>query len=92
MTLNIVVPIGSIRFILMDGREPKKPLSSVGEVTLSRSNYLRLTVPPGIWVAFQGISKEESVLLNVADIRHDPNESESADLHDPRFAGIDLIR
>ena len=29
-----------------------------------------------IWVAFQGMSKTESVLLNISNIQHDQNEVE----------------
>ena len=42
---------------------------------IGESNYKRLTVPPKIHVAFQGLSKDMNILLNIADIEHDPNES-----------------
>ena len=75
MTLNLVVPVGSIEFVCFDGRNFKS-------VTLSSENYQRLTVLPGIWMAFRGVADKHSVLLNIASIEHDPNESENCSLED----------
>lgn len=74
MTLNLVVPIGKIRFVLHDDRtEPPK----FTEVVLGNpGHYARLTVPPGIWMAFQGVAEGISWLLNVADLPHDPAEAD----------------
>ena len=80
MTLNIIVPIGEIRFVLYDEREKSATKSTFFEVNLSRNNYQRLTVPPGIWMGFQGISDSLNLLLNVADIPHNPDEVERCDL------------
>ena len=41
--------------------------------------YVRLTVPPGIWFGFRGLVAPYSLLLNVADIPHDPTEIERKD-------------
>lgn len=78
MTLNIVVPIGKIRFVLYDDRtEPPK----FTEVVLGNpGHYARLTVPPGIWMAFQGVAEGTSWLLNVADLPHDPAEADRCPL------------
>ncbi len=74
MILNLVVPVGSIRFVIYDSREDSKSSGRFGEVILSRKNYCRLTIPPLIWIGFQGVDANESVLLNVANIPHDPDE------------------
>lgn len=77
MTLNLIVPIGNIRFVIHDAG----PDSLGGRVlplidtVLGPHNYSRLTVPPGFWVAFQGASKGANILLNIADIEHDPEEA-----------------
>jgi dTDP-4-dehydrorhamnose 3,5-epimerase len=76
MTLNVVVPIGEIEFVLFDER-PGVTNGRFYEVTLSRKNYFRLTVPPGIWMAFHGKAPGESMLLNIASIPHDPTEAQS---------------
>ena len=73
MTLNITVPVGKVRFVLYDDRD--KSASEFQELIISRKNYVRLTVPPMIWVGFQGLSDVNSLLLNIADIPHNPKES-----------------
>ena len=74
MTLNVVVPIGAIRFVVFDDRKNSATQDTFFEIHLSKENYFRLTVSPGLWVGFQGISKKENILLNIADIEHDRNE------------------
>jgi len=77
MTLNLVVPIGKIRFVIFDDRADSRSNGKFVEVILGRpEQYARLTVPPGLWMAFQGVAEETSWLLNVADLVHDPAESE----------------
>jgi len=72
MTLNLVVPAGEIKFVLFDDREAQD--KKFKEVVISRNNYCRLTVPPMIWLGFQGLDEKGSILLNIADIEHDPSE------------------
>lgn len=85
MTLNIVVPIGHIRFVLFDDRDNSKTQGFYQEVSLSRNNYQRLTVPPMIWFAFEGIAKESSFLLNLASIPHRKEEQENLSLDEIRY-------
>ena len=33
-----------------------------------------LTVPPLVWIGFQGLEQGMNLLLNIASIPHDPNE------------------
>lgn len=71
MTLNLVVPFGEARFVFYstDGGRPF-------EQTIGEENYARLTVPPGIWFGFQGKKAPFSLILNIADIPHQPDEVE----------------
>ncbi|HEY4156276.1 MAG TPA: dTDP-4-dehydrorhamnose 3,5-epimerase family protein [Puia sp.] len=80
MLLNLVVPSGVIRFVLYDDRPESKSFQTIQEVVLSKENYQRLTVPPGVWMAFQGMSDELNILLNIASIPHDPAEADSLPL------------
>lgn len=80
MVLNLIVPIGSIRFVIFDDRLQSKTNRQFTDVTLNQSNYSRLTIPPGVWVAFQGKTDSVNLLLNVASIEHDQNESENLSL------------
>jgi dTDP-4-dehydrorhamnose 3,5-epimerase len=81
MTLNIVVPCGRIKFVLWDGRKASPTYSQFLEIILSPENYHRLTVPPTIWMGFQGLDEGLNMLLNIADIPHDPDEAERLETH-----------
>lgn len=85
MVLNIVVPVGAIQFVLYDDRKESATYGAIMEIILSLQNYQRLTVPPGVWMAFKGISEGENLLLNVASIPHDPAEAENMDLESSRI-------
>ena len=74
MVLNLVVPTGAIEFVIYNEKEQE-----FFSVTLSQDNYQRLTVAPGLWMAFRGI-EENSMLLNLASIEHDPNEASNKEL------------
>ena len=74
MTLNLFVPIGSVQFCFIDSREKSKTYNEKFGIILSQNPYIRLTVPPGLWFGFRGISEGLNFICNVADIPHDPDE------------------
>ncbi len=74
MTLNLVVPKGEVKFDLCDLREGQENFKSKVSITIGPANYKRLTVPPGVAVLFSGIG-EGSIICNLADIMHDPDEA-----------------
>jgi dTDP-4-dehydrorhamnose 3,5-epimerase len=80
MTLNLVVPVGKIRFVLHDDRPESSTEGQTLSVEIGTMNYQRLTVSPGIWMAFEGLDEDLNLLLNIADMEHDPDEVERADL------------
>jgi len=80
MTLNLIVPEGEIRFVVYDDRENSQTKNEFYQTILSKNNYRRLTISPGLWVSFQGLSDGTNLLLNIASIEHDPNESRSLSL------------
>jgi len=80
MTLNLVVPVGAIRFVVYDPRDESPSKNRFDSVVLSAQNYARLTVPPGLFVGFQGVGTELNLLLNLASIEHDPMEAENLPL------------
>jgi dTDP-4-dehydrorhamnose 3,5-epimerase len=68
MTMNLVVPFGHAKFVFAYG---------CGEFVchqIGDHNYQRLTVPPGVWFGFQGLSQSCSLILNISDVPHDPSE------------------
>ncbi len=73
MILNLVVVTGEVEFIVFNGED-------FFSVKLSKDNYQRLTVQPGLWLAFKGLS-EKNMLLNLASIEHNPSESKTVELH-----------
>lgn len=75
MTLNLVVPMGEIEFVIYD-----EVMKAFFSVVLAKSNYQRLTVKAGLWMAFRGLD-EHNLLLNLASIEHDPSEALNIDLN-----------
>lgn len=71
MTLNLVVPIGEIRIVVCN-----EITNAFYSVDISHDNYQRITIKPGLWVAFKGIS-EYNMLLNIASIAHNPSEAKN---------------
>ena len=69
MTMNLVVPVGKILFIFVD-----QDGESIRREVIGEDSYKLLTVPPGIWFGFKGLKVGKNLLLNLADIVHDPRE------------------
>lgn len=88
MVSNLVVPSGAVRLQMLDDRPDSSTHGLCADVTLGPDNYLRLTVPPGIWLAFQGRAPGLNLLLNLASIAHDPAESDNCPLDDPPFSAV----
>jgi dTDP-4-dehydrorhamnose 3,5-epimerase len=74
MTLNLVCPAGRVKVVVRNEEGVVLDVHLSPEVP---ELYQRLTVPPGYFVAFQGVAEGASTLLNVASIPHDPEESET---------------
>ena len=83
-TLNFIVPVGEIKFILHDGKILNKNLKNYKIFCLGEKNFSRLTIPPNIWVSFLGL-KTKNILLNISSKEHDPQESENRCLKDFPF-------
>lgn len=84
MKLNIAVIVGAIKFVLYDDRTGSETEGTFHEIILGPLvNYSRLTVPSGIWMAFQGVNDSgQSILINIADLAHDPTEVDRLELKD----------
>ena len=79
MTLNLVVPMGEIEFVIYNEDEKK-----FFDVKLSQENYQRLTVKPNLWMAFRGLG-DNNMLLNLASIEHDPSEAITKDIETIKY-------
>ena len=82
MTLNLIVIIGEVEFVLYNGEKFYK-------IILSKKNYQRLTIRPGLWLAFTGL-ENENTLLNLASIEHSPKESETVDIGTFKYNWVGL--
>lgn len=85
MTLNLIVPVGTIRFVIYDQRVNSPSFDFFYEVILSQKNYFRLTVPPKVWMGFQCVGNVTAMLLNITDIPHDPKEVDKKIIDDIVF-------
>jgi len=85
MILNLIVPIGQVRFAIFDERVDSPTKGKLCEIILSRENYGRLTIPPLLWVGFQGLDNGSSLLLNIASIEHSPEEARRKKLSEIEF-------
>lgn len=72
MTMNLVVPVGKVKFVFFSENKKKFRVAKIGY-----SNYKRITIPPGIWFGFQGIANTKSLVLNFSNVVHNPEEVES---------------
>lgn len=78
MTLNLVVAVGEVRFLVLDEASGLRRAFHLGPERAER--YGRLTVPPGLWMAFGGVGPGANLLLNIASIEHDPAEADGRPL------------
>jgi|TARA_B100000315_G_C14567451_1_gene583703 dTDP-4-dehydrorhamnose 3,5-epimerase len=74
-TLNLVVPLGKVRFVTtVNGKSFEENIVS------SEYNFVRLAIPSGLWLAFQGLEQGESIILNVSNRIHLSGEIDRCDL------------
>ena len=74
MTLNLTCPFGEINFVFSED------LNYFENIVLNKKNLFRLTISPGVWFAFQGLNEPFSIVNNVADFLHSPDEIERKNL------------
>ncbi|MGP1359846.1 dTDP-4-dehydrorhamnose 3,5-epimerase [Campylobacter sp.] len=79
MTLNLIVCLGEIRFVVYDDLKDE-----FFSVKLSHQNYQRLTIKNGLWMAFEGLG-EDNMLLNLANLEHNPSESISVNIDEIKY-------
>jgi dTDP-4-dehydrorhamnose 3,5-epimerase len=69
MTLNLTVPYGNVKFVFHCPKTNK-----FRTIKINKKKYARITVPPKIWFGFKGLSKPESIILNLANFRYNKKE------------------
>jgi dTDP-4-dehydrorhamnose 3,5-epimerase len=79
MTLNYAVPVGMVKLVLCDARPASPSEGVVQELFVGEQNYVRVTIPPGVWNGFKGIGTTPALIANCATVAHDPEEIERLD-------------
>lgn len=80
-TQHFAVPVGRLRLVLVD-RRPDSPTSGVVEQhILGRpDHYVLCRIPPGIWYGFQALDDQSALIVNLADMPHEVEESERLEI------------
>lgn len=74
---NLAVVTGRVQVVIYDPREKSSSSGLIQVFELGRPDaYFRLHLPSGLWYGFSCISQENALIVNCADIPHDPDESE----------------
>ena len=92
MTLNYIVVAGMIKFVAYDDRDGSPTKGVTQEIIMGVHNYVRVTVPHGIWNGFMGLGMEESLVVNITDIAHDPAEIHRCDPHQSHIPYVWAVR
>ena len=84
MTQLFVVPRGDIRLVIYDDRDGSPTKAHIDVYEIGEKAYRLIRIPPNVWYGFQGISKDPALIVNCADLVHDPDEVERCDANDER--------
>jgi dTDP-4-dehydrorhamnose 3,5-epimerase len=79
LTLNLVVIEGAINFSFVDDRENNGKIVALSYHVDPLHNHSQITVPPLVWVAFEGL-KASNILVNCIAELHDPLEQQNIPL------------
>lgn len=76
-TQNLVVPVGRLRLVVFDDRTGSSTRGALEVIELGRpDNYARVTIPPGLWYGFSALGTSPALIVNCADLPHDPQDSD----------------
>jgi dTDP-4-dehydrorhamnose 3,5-epimerase len=80
-TSQLAVVVGTVRFVLHPGNAGGA--GGTEEIEIGASNYQLLTIPPGVWYAFENRGSSTAIIANCSNGVHDPNEAERRGFDDP---------
>ena len=66
-------------------RKESKTFNQHQEIILSPDNYFLVTIPPGIWNGFKGLSAPDAIIANLIDNPHNDNEMTRLPHDDTKF-------
>ena len=76
-TINITVPVGSIKVVTYDNRQYSDSRGKIGEYICGENDYNLLIIPAGIWYGFQCLSSSPAMIANCTTMPHSPDETVS---------------
>ena len=85
MTLNLIVPIGRVRFNFIESDDKFIQINERLEIDVHIDNYVRITVPPKIIFAFKGIDSGINMITNIANLIHRDDETHNIPLERFKF-------
>jgi dTDP-4-dehydrorhamnose 3,5-epimerase len=82
MTLNYACIFGRVKLALYDDRPDSATVGTVVEVFLGPDDYSLVTIAPGIWTGFKGMSEPFAIVANCCTHPHDPSRTTRIDPFD----------
>ena len=83
-TINYCVPVGLVRLVLWDTRANSITYMEIMEEMVGVERFVRVTIPPGVMNAFQGIA-DVSLAVVVADEKFSEDRTIRMSWNDPSF-------
>jgi dTDP-4-dehydrorhamnose 3,5-epimerase len=82
MTLNYACVFGRVKLVLYDDRLDSASAGTVIEVFLGPDDHSLVTIAPGIWTGFKGLSQPFALIANCCTHTHDPSRTTRLDPFD----------
>ena len=74
LTLNYACVKGMIKLVLFDNRENSPTKGELQELFIGEDNYCMITIPINVYNGFKGIGNELSIVADLTDLPHDPDD------------------
>jgi len=82
MTLNYACVFGRVKLVVYDDRPDSATAGTILEVFLGPDDYSLVTIGPGIWSGFKGMSEPFAIIANCCTHPHDPSRTTRVDPFD----------
>ncbi len=82
MTLNYACIFGRVKLVVYDDRADSATAGNLIEVFLGVDDYSLVSIGPGIWSGFKGMSEPFAIVANCCTHPHDPGRTTRADPFD----------
>ena len=82
MTLNYACIFGRVKLALYDDRPDSATPETLMEVFLGPDQHSLVTIAPGIWTGFKGMSEPFAIVANCCTHPHDPSRTTRLDPFD----------